>query len=112
MADPEKEMREYLLDQLQLIGPVEARRMFGAHGFFLDGLMFAIYAQRDLYFKADEQSRGLFEARGLAPFSYQRGGRDFALRYYSAPEEAMDDAEQLAHWANIAFAAALRQRRD
>ncbi len=101
---------EFLLDQLRLVGPVERRRMFGGHGYFLEGLMFAIVFDNVLYLKVDAPLRAEFEAMGLAPFSYSRGERQINLSYYQAPEEAMDDPEALRYWANRAFGAALYGR--
>ncbi|AKH70125.1 regulator of competence-specific genes [Spongiibacter sp. IMCC21906] len=101
----------YLQEQFQLIGPVEARRMFGGHGFFLDGLMFAITFDDCLYLKVDEVSKADFEAQGLAPFSYPRGDKMINLSYYQAPETIIDEPAELCEWGNRAFAAALYGRR-
>ena len=98
----------FLLDQMQWLGPVTSRRMFGGSGLFLEGLMFALVIDNTLYLKADSHSCGAFEALGLLPFSYERGGRDIALSYFQAPEEALDDRDIMIDWANRAYAAAMR----
>lgn len=85
--------------------------MFGGHGLFLDGLMFALIAQERLYFKADEQSIPLFEQRGLKPFTYEFKGKVGALRYHEAPAEVYDEPQHMRQWASLAHACALRQRR-
>ncbi|MBD2858186.1 TfoX/Sxy family protein [Spongiibacter sp. KMU-158] len=85
--------------------------MFGGYGLFLDGLMFALVIEDTLYLKADEHSRVDFEDRDLPPFTYGRQGKQIALSYFQAPEEALDDSQMLADWANRAFAAALQARR-
>lgn len=103
-----EEFVQFLLDALQLIGPVTARRMFGGHGLFLDGLMFGLLSDDTLYLKVDGESRGEFEQRGLPPFRYPRGGKQIALSYYQAPEETMDEPQLLAQWGNRALAAAMR----
>jgi len=36
------EFIEYLLEQMQDVGPVNARAMFGGHGIYHDGIMFAL----------------------------------------------------------------------
>jgi DNA transformation protein len=43
----------FLLEQMQLLGPVVARSMFGGHGLFLDGIMFALVVDNTLYLKAN-----------------------------------------------------------
>lgn len=98
----------HTVDMLQALGPVYSRRMFGGHGLFLDGLMFALIANHDLYFKADDDNRGHFEAEGLSPFTYQSQGKTRSLSYYQAPEEALENLEVMREWGNLGFAAALR----
>ncbi len=111
MAVEENEFVAFLLDQLQLIGPVSARRMFGGHGIFLEGLMFALVSDETLYFKVDEANRSDYLQLGLQPFTFMRQSKAVALSYYQAPEELLDDSQALVNWGNQAFAAALRQRR-
>ena len=98
----------FLLDQMQWLGPVTSRRMFGGTGLFLDGLMFALVLDDTLYLKADYLNRADFDSVGLLPFSYVRGDREIALSYFQAPEEALDDREMMVDWGNRAYAAALR----
>ena len=98
----------YLLDQLQLIGPVVGRKMFGGYGVFLDGLMFGLIMEDTLYLKIDGDSKQDFEALGLPAFTYPRGNNEIALSYYQTPEEALDDVEMLCTWANRAYLAAIR----
>ena len=69
------EFVEYLTEQLQPLGEVRARAMFGGWGFYLDGRMFALVAADVFYIKADDASRAEFTAGGLEPFRYERQGR-------------------------------------
>ena len=82
--------------------------MFGGHGIFLEGLMFALIADRTLYLKADKQSENEFRSRELEAFTYNKKGKKYSMSYYQAPEETMEDAEEMNVWANKAYAAALR----
>lgn len=101
---------EFVQEELQPLGPVVARRMFGGAGLFLDGLMFALLADDALYLKADHVNQPAFEAEGLSAFTYARGGKRIALSYWQAPERLLDDAEELRAWAAHAIAAARRGR--
>lgn len=106
-----KEQREYvahLVDLLQFIGPVESKSMFGGFGVFLEGLMFGLVANNELYLKVDDQNRQDYEDLGLQAFSYAQKGKEFKMSYYQAPEEAMEDAELLSTWASSAYGAAMR----
>lgn len=95
---------------VDLLGPfgATARRMFGGHGIFLDGLMFALIADNRLYFKVDDANRADFEAAGGEPFTYLRRGTPASLSYYSAPDDALEDPLALRDWANLGIAAARR----
>lgn len=102
---------DHVLELLAPLGRVTARGMFGGHGIYLDGLMFAIVLDDTLYLKADEMSVREFQARSLEPFTYVRRGRTASLNYYRAPEEALDAPHLMAPWARAAFSAALRANR-
>lgn len=106
------EFMDHILDLLQSFGAVEAKRMFGGYGLFRSGLMFALVSDDILYFKVDAQNRSAFETRGLKCFSYKRQGKPVALSYYEAPANALEDKNEMRLWAEAAYAAALRAKRD
>jgi DNA transformation protein len=99
---------DYVMELFGPFGTVGARRMFGAHGVYLDGLMFAIVSADTLYLKADEMNRIEFEESGCEIFSYARKGRRATLNFFRAPEDAMESPELMLPWARTAYAAALR----
>jgi len=104
------EFRDYLLDMLRPLGAVTARAMFGGGGLYLDGQMFALIFDDTLYLKADAETKGDFEARGMEPFTYEIEGRPGAVEmsYWEAPPELLDDADELCTWAGRAWQAARR----
>ena len=104
----EKEFVLYVVDLLCSIGPVHAKRMFGGYGIYLDGLMFGLIADGVLYLKADDATEKEFEAKGLEAFTYNKKGKEYRMSYYQAPEEALEDGEEMNIWANKAYAVALR----
>lgn len=99
----------YVEDQLSRWASVEVRRMFGGHGIFRNGTMFALIHAETLYLRSDEQSRAAFAMAGLEPFRYRRHGREVALGYHQAPPEALEDREIMMQWAERAYAAAQRR---
>ncbi len=101
----------YVLEILDDFGTVRARAMFGGHGIYRDGLIFAIVVDDTLYIKADDRSRHLFEEQGLARFSYKRSGKDCFMSYYMPPEEALEDRDELYYWAVKGYEAALRSKK-
>lgn len=99
-----------ILDLMRDFAEVRARAMFGGHGLYRDGLMFALLADGGLYFKVDEQSRPVFAARDLRAFSFMARGRAVQLSYHEAPPEAMEDKAEMANWCRLAWQSALRAR--
>lgn len=101
------EFVEFVSDQLAPLGGVESRPMFGGHGLYVDGQFCAIVWRDTLYLKADEMSRGEFEAIGALPFQ-PYPDRPMTLRYYAIGADILDDRERLLEWARKAIAAARR----
>jgi len=98
-----------LLALMLPLGPVEARRMFGGHGLYLEGTIFALVFDGTLFLKADEETKGSFERRGLGPLTYEgRKGQTIALPYWEAPAELLKDGRALCRWARRAHEAGLR----
>ncbi len=104
----EKEFVSYVVDLMQSLGSVYAKSMFGGHGIFLEGLMFALVADSVLYLKVDKETEQEFEDRFLEQFTYNKQGKELKMSYYQAPEETLDDADEMKYWAGKAFGAALR----
>lgn len=102
------EFADFVKEQMAGFGQVAIRAMFGGHGVFRDGLMFALIIDDALYLKADGETRGRFEALGLEPFSYLQRGKSVSFSYYAAPEEVFDSVDAMAEWAKLAWGAALR----
>lgn len=99
----------HLQDLFAPLGAVTARRMFGGHGLYLDGLFFAIVIDDAVYLKADAETVPRFEAAACAPFVYLSQDKPIAMSYWSVPEEAMDSPQAMLPWARLAVAAALRK---
>ena len=101
----------HVLELLAPLGAVQARRMFGGHGLYVDSLFIALIASDRLYLKADAPSQPAFERAGCSPFLYSRSDRSaVTLGYWSAPDEALDSPQGMAPWARLALAAALRAK--
>lgn len=99
---------ENLREVFSAFGNVELKAMFGGHGVYHDGVMFALVADDVLYLKADAQSVQRFADLGLVQFEYVKDGRRTRMSYWEAPEAIFDDPEQARDWAGLAYEAALR----
>lgn len=99
---------EHLKELFSSFGPISIRRMFGGAGLFAEGIMFALVADGDLYFKADEETIPAFRAEGMSAFTYGAKGRRIALSYWRLPDRLLDEPDELAQWARAALRAAQR----
>lgn len=104
------EFVNHVIETMRLLGPVEARAMFGGWGLYHGGLFFALIAKDMLYLKVDDDSRPEFQARGLDPWVYavKEGEKAIAMSYYQAPEESLESPMEMEPWARKAYGAALR----
>ena len=108
ISKEERDFVAYIVDLMRSIGPVNAKSMFGGHGIYLDGVMFGLVADSVLYFKVDKELERQFKARGLEAFTYNKKGKEIKTSYYQAPEETLENDEEMNVWANKAYGAALR----
>jgi len=93
--------KDYVLDQLETLGAVRARTMFGGHGLYRGPEFFGIVHQGRLYFRTDARTRPDYIARNMSPF--QPNPRQTLASYYEVPADVLDDAEILANWARAAL---------
>ncbi|UXC38588.1 TfoX/Sxy family protein [Cupriavidus gilardii] len=91
------------------IGPIAAKRMFGGHGLYYDGLMFGLVSDGRCYLKADALTLPRFEAQGCEPFSYRSRDKEVVIRHYlSLPAQCLESAGEMEPWARAAVEATLR----
>ena len=89
--------KEFVLDQLQSLGPVDCRSMFGGYGLYHQDTFFGIISKGQLYFKTDVASITDYLEREMKPF--QPNSRQTLKNYYEVPVEILEDEEELAAWA-------------
>jgi DNA transformation protein len=102
------EYKEFVAEQLEPLGTVRIRNMFGGAGVYLDDLMFGLIVGETLFFKVDERNRADYEAEDSGPFIYEPpSGKTIAMSYYELPERLYDEPDELTDWARKALDAAL-----
>ena len=106
------EFVDYLQEVFRDFGTITSRRMFGGHGIYHDGIMFALVADDTLYLKVDDENRRFFEAEGLEPFEVTMRGKTSSMSYHRAPEEMLEDPDAAVLWGRRAFEAALRAKKN
>jgi DNA transformation protein and related proteins len=102
------EYKEFVAEQLQRLGRVRMRGMFGGAGVYLDDLMFGLIFEETLYLKVDDRNRADYEAEGMEPFTFEmRNGDVGSLSYYEVPERLYDEPDELVQWARKSLDAML-----
>ncbi len=94
------------------LGPVSIRRMFGGKGIYHQGQIVGLDIGDEVLLKADAASAPRFAAAGSRQWTYDGKNRPVAMPYWSIPDSAMDDPDELAQWTRLAFEAALRARKE
>lgn len=99
----------HVVELVRGVGAAEAKRMFGGHGIYVDGLIVGIVVDDTLYLKSDEQTRAEFTDRGLAPFVFTSARKGTVeTSYYTPPEEALESRAEMLPWLRLALAASRR----
>ncbi|WP_192362403.1 TfoX/Sxy family protein [Mesorhizobium mediterraneum] len=101
---------ERIADLFESLGPVSIRKMFGGKGIYFDGVIVAIVVRGELMLKADAESAPEFEAAGCRQWTYtgSRHGKLVSMPYWSVPDSAFDDPDEMSVWARRAYEAGQR----
>jgi len=87
---------DYILDQLNGIEGVAARKMFDGHGLYSGELFFGIICRGQLYFKTDDSTKQRYLDRGMEPFRPNR--KQTIKTYFQVPADILDDSGELVRW--------------
>ncbi|MFB2553248.1 TfoX/Sxy family protein [Ensifer soli] len=97
-------------DMFQSLGPVTIRRMFGGKGIYSDGRILALEIYGEVLLKADAETAPVFEAAGSRQWTYDGKGKPVRMPYWSIPDSALDDPDDMAQWIRLAKEASLRAK--
>jgi DNA transformation protein len=103
-----REWLNSLLSRWADCGDIYARAMFGGHGLYLDGTMFALIADEVIYFKVDASNRDDYLQMGSQAFIYSGKGKPITMSYYELPDTVLEDISKLHSWIEKAHTAALQ----
>lgn len=101
-----------LEELFQALGPVAIKRMFGGKGIYCDGMIIALFLRDSVMLKGDAEAAPRYEAAGGRQWTYthRKTGKDVKMPYWTLPESAWDDPDEMADWARMAFDVARRAR--
>ncbi len=94
---PADSFKEFVLDQLNRLGQVECRAMFGGHGVYHNGVFFGIIFKGRLYFKTCKLTLPRYLEHGMKPF--RPNAKQTLKNYLEVPADILEDADQLTDWA-------------
>ena len=111
--DPELEAGiQTALELFARMGHLSARKMFGGAGIYLEGLMFVLIADGNIYLKADATNLGRFIQASCPPYVYHgKDGKVMEMSYRRMPDEALDDAHEALVWGRLGYEAARRAKK-
>jgi DNA transformation protein len=99
----------WVCEAMEPLGTVSMRRMMGGATLYLDGIVFAILDDSELWLKSDAEADPLWDAEGCEKFSVTfKDGKVDTMNYRRAPTDVYDDAEALQRWAGLAVGAGRR----
>lgn len=85
-----------IVETLAQLGDIRSKKMFGGHGIFERGTMFALVnSEAELFLKVSDTNRAQFEAAG----SEQHG----KMPYFAVPGDVLEDPDMLRDWAKISI---------
>jgi DNA transformation protein len=96
-------------EALAPVGTVTMRKMMGGATLYLDGSVFAILVDEEIWFKSDAQADAIWDAEGCERFTVTfKDGRAETMNYRRGPLDVYDDPEAMQRWAALAVEASLR----
>jgi len=106
----DKSFAKYVVgDLFSYLSDVYARSMFGGFGIYRSGVMFALVAEGELYFKINEEQREKYVAFGSRSFTYMKEGKPREMMYFYIPEEVQENSELFRGLAEEAYEFALEK---
>lgn len=97
----------HTIERMNTVVPVSYRRIFHGYGVYHRGVQFAVLLNDQVYFRADDDSRHLYDEQGLPQFAARSSG---SLRsdFYQIPPSFINNTDLLQYWMRVAIDAAAR----
>lgn len=103
MADDS--FKDFVVDQLEGVGDITVRKMFGGFGIYSEGTFFAIISDGVLYFKTNEKTRQRYSDAGMDCFCPSE--EQVLKNYFEVPPDILENREEICEWATEAIHSAL-----
>lgn len=94
----DKDLVSRITNDLQPLGPVTSKFMFGGAGLFYDGKMFAMVSSDNRFWlKVDDSNRAEYEKLGMQQFN--KSPKNKGMPYFEVPSEVFENTDKLLAWA-------------
>ena len=101
-----EEFKNFVLDQLQGIGEVETKRMFGGIALLIKGSAFAKIKHDKVWLKVNNSNIADFENLGMNQYTYGENNSR-KLNFYETPVDVIEDRDKLKEWVEKSIEIAL-----
>ncbi|HEX8655254.1 MAG TPA: TfoX/Sxy family protein [Allosphingosinicella sp.] len=99
----------WVQEALEPLGAVTMRKMMGGATLYLDGTIFAILDDGEIWFKSDADADATWDSAGCERFSMTfKDVRVDTMNYRRGPQDVYDDPDAMRRWASLAVEAGLR----
>ncbi|ASY68948.1 TfoX/Sxy family protein [Sinorhizobium fredii] len=98
-------------EMFETLGPISIRRMFGGKGIYCDGVILAVEVGGEILLKGDSETVAELEEAGARQWAYDGKGKPVKMPYWSIPDSAYDDPDEMARWVKLAYSAARRTKK-
>ncbi len=95
MADDS--FKDFVIDQLEEVGDITVRKMFGGYGIYSAGIFFAVISDGVLYFKTDERTRQRYSDAGMDCF--RPSEKQVLKNYFEVPADVLENKNEISEWA-------------
>jgi DNA transformation protein len=100
----------WVQEALEPTGSVTMRKMMGGATLYLDGIIFAIMVDGELWLKSDAEADPVWDAVSRERFTVTfRDGTVDSMNYRRAPSDVYDDAEEMQRWVSVSVEAGRRR---
>lgn len=82
------EFIQYVLEQLKLAGEVDARKMFGEYGLYLDGKNMGLICDNQVFLKKTEAGRQILGENAAEGYAYPGAKLSYVLENFEDQEQS------------------------
>ena len=100
----------WVQEALEPLGSVTLRKMMGGATLYLDGTIFAIMVDGELWMKSDAEADAIWDTVSTERFTVTfKDGTVDSMNYRRAPSDVYDDAEAMQKWVSVSVEAGRRR---